>query len=173
MNSSVNSAGRELFQSKGLRSFRRSRKLLNRTFKEKRTIEIGGQATQAIKAEKTRYENILKSIGYALHFYDFDARLEDDWVIINDTLSFDRGESPAEMYDFHEFVKLGLTYKEFEERQSSNPDVFRYYYGTSEAGDTVYKLVFYGDFIAYLKSGGDPFRVIGLKEVIKMIKETA
>src|ERR1044072_8217726 len=61
-----NQVARDMFADKVLRSYKRNKKLVRRTFQQVREATIGGQETAIVRLNRTRFNPIIRGIAFAL-----------------------------------------------------------------------------------------------------------
>jgi len=139
-----NQVARDLFQGKVLRSYRRNRKLVQRTFQKVREVKIGGRETAITRLNRTRFNPIIRAIAFALYFHDFGEKFQYRWHIYNATM-LSEGQAFHDMPDdFNPQARAVLRNLPVADRDTNQPEVFKYGVYRSVDHRVIYKLVFYG-----------------------------
>jgi hypothetical protein len=140
----ANQVAQDMFQDKVLRSYKRNPKLVQRTFQKVREVKIGGRETAITRLNQTRFNPILRAIAFALYFYDFKEKFQYRWSIYNATM-LSEGQAFHDMRDdFNPQARAFLRNVPVADRDTNQPEVFKY--GVFRQADhrVIYRLVFYG-----------------------------
>lgn len=139
-----NQVARDMFANKVLRSYRRNRKLVRHTFQKVRGIKIGGRDTAVTQLNRTRFNPIIRAIAFALYFHDFGEKFQYRWTIYNATM-LSEGQAFYDMPDnFNPQARAVLRNLPTADRDTNQPEVFKYGVYRSADHRVIYKLVFYG-----------------------------
>ena len=76
-----NEIARDLFNNKVKRSYERSPKLKSKTFARYREVQVGGQNTAIVPANRTRYNRVMRGVASALYFEEFGKRFTYHWNV--------------------------------------------------------------------------------------------
>lgn len=139
-----NQVARDLFADKVLRSYRRNRKLVQRTFQKVREVKIGGRATAITRLNRARFNPIMRAVASALYFRDFGERFQFRWTIYNATM-LSEGQAFYDMPDpFNPRTRAALRSVPVADRHTNQPEVFKYGVYRRAEHRVIYRLVFYG-----------------------------
>lgn len=139
----ANNYGLHIGITKTLRSFKRSVKLLISTFRERTPVIVEGSESSLIKYDSYRFNNIMKSIGDAIYYHEYQQCYKYDWKVFNCS-AFDINEfKTKQTSESLNIIRLVANNIKFDEVSTSNPEIFKYY--KKKEGDKLcYKFVFYG-----------------------------
>lgn len=139
-----NEIARDLFDNKVKRSYERSPKLKNKTFARYREVQVGGQNTAIVQANRTRYNRVMRGVASALYFHEFGKRFTYHWNVHPATmLSEDQAfydlpdELTPRMNELLRSVPVA-------DRDTNQPAVFKYGLYRKNQDAAVYRLIFYG-----------------------------
>lgn len=139
-----NQVARDMFANKVLRSYKRNRKLIRHTFQKVKEVKIGGRATAITRLNLTRFNPIIRAIACALYFHDFGEKFQFRWTIYNATM-LSEGQAFYDMPDhFNPQARAVLRNVPVADRDTNQPEVFKYGVFHQEGHRVIYKLVFYG-----------------------------
>lgn len=139
-----NDVGREMFAAKVRRSYARGHKLRRSTFRKIREVIIDGQETASVQINETRFNPIIRAVAYALYFHDFGKRFPYRWKVYRATM-LSEGQA---FYDLPDNVnpeaRRILRSVPTADRDTNQPDVFKYGVFQNIDHRVIYKIVFYG-----------------------------
>lgn len=144
---STNEVARGHFQNKVKRSFDRSSKLFDRTFKEASPINIDGEKTVIFSLDLQRNKVVMEALAYALCYKDIGKTYTGNWEIFCPQLI-----SPNLLQnkrDGWEEVRASFREIPYTEMPTPQPKVFRYGIHKWEDEKLVYVFEFYGGFIVH------------------------
>lgn len=137
-------------QKKVFRAFGYRKGLLIRTFKDVRPIRLpSGELTATFQIDLNRFENILKTIAYAIYFYTNLKRYEGFWKIVSPQLN-SYETTHLDRKDERSFLFENLQEMSFVEINHPQPQVFKGYVYNFPDDKVVYKFEFYNGFIIYV-----------------------
>lgn len=146
---STNAIARSWFQDKALKSFKRSSKLAQRTFRDVTPIRVHGRETAIVELERPRFDLIMKAIAFATYYKDFGKGYSRDWVVFSPTLVSTnvivRGAP-----DFYDRLRDLFCRLAFTEMTTTQPQVFKYAVHRENQEDVFYRFEFYEGFIVYV-----------------------
>ena len=136
----TNELARSMFRSKVLPSFRRSPKLKRQTFARYREVFVWGMNSAVVDTDPARLNKVMKAIASALYFHDFGEKFGYPWSVHGATMvPFSNVSNTTTPQMNALFRSIPTT-----DRDTNQPDVFKYgVYRSAEYG-VIYKLVFYG-----------------------------
>jgi hypothetical protein len=142
---STNDVAREHFQNKVKRSFNKSSKLFDRTFKDVMPISIDGEETGIFSLDLLRNKTVMEALAYALYYKEFGRTYSGTWEIFcPQLLSPKLFQNKPDGWEGirHLFQEIGYT-----EIPTPQPKVFRYRAHKWDDEKLVYVFEFYGGFI--------------------------
>ena len=144
----TNEVAREHFNNKVLRSYKRSPKLFNQTFKDAKPILFDGQKTQLNPIDLKRFKSVMSSMAFALYFHMFGRKYFGSWEIVSPHLvSYDALSKGVS--DGWDEVRNLLFQTNFVDLEMSQPKVFQCGIKEEPNQKLVYQFVFYGGFKVY------------------------
>ena len=147
-----NSFGQNLAITKGLRSLARSGGLISAVFQQSQLLRLpDGSQTVAIKVDLNRWTMFFKHFSNAIYFHDFEQPHTQEWNIVNFTLVVGKSLVNAQP-DPYNPVRVKLLALPFAKKQTSNPEIFQYFFHRQSAHSYAYRFLFYGGFAVYALS---------------------
>lgn len=144
-----NQVARDMFADKVLRSYRRNKKLVRHTFQQVREVNIGGRGTAIVRLNLTRFNPIMRAVAFALYFHDFGEKFQYRWTIYNATM-LSEGQAFYDMPDnFSPYIRAMLRSVPVADRDTNQPEVFKYGVYQRPEHRIIYRLVFYGGVDVY------------------------
>lgn len=144
----VNAIGLAMFET-ARRSFERNPRLFRETFPRFRFVRVNGEQTLVYQINLTRFNRIMRGIAYALYFNDFGERFRHHWWIYNATMLSQR-EGFQDLQDQNNrrmrnmFRRVAVA-----NRDTNQPEVFRYGLNRGGGHEAIYRLVFFGGVEVY------------------------
>ena len=137
----TNEAATKVFETTK-RSFDRSVKLANRTFRDLKPVLVEGQETGAFPVDLARHRNVMRAIAYALHFHYYGKKHRGDWQIFTPSFRYSgsmyRGE-PDPWESFRSYVESG----QYTPMPLPHSEVFKCRMIEMEQGQIIYRFEFY------------------------------
>lgn len=132
-----------------LRSFLRSPKLAGQTFNKVTSLMLPDGETAAFEIDLNRFRNVMQSIAYALYYRDFGPIYPHEWKVycsIMRSADYELLGIPAPQ---NRLIRDALTRLAFIDKETSQPDVFRYGWIQESEYKIAYRFVFYGGVFVY------------------------
>ncbi len=140
----TNDVAREMFAKKVKRSYAIGYKLRRSTFRKVREVRIDGQETAIVNISEVRFNPVIRAIANALYFHDFGERFRYRWMVYRATM-LSEGQAFYDMVDhWNPQARAILRNIPTANRDTNQPEVFKYGVYRDEEHRVIYKLVFYG-----------------------------
>ena len=140
----TNDIGRGMFVAKVRKSYARGHKLRRSTFQKIRPVLIGGRETAVVQVSERRFNPIIRAIAFALYFHDFGEKFEHRWSIYRATMLADGFAFHDIPDDINPQIRAVLRSVPTADRDTNQPEVFKYGVYRLEEHRIIYRLVFYG-----------------------------
>lgn len=144
----TNNLAREHFQKKVIGSYKRSRKLFDRTFKNSKTIIVNGRESRVVHIDLERFNLVMSAISYAIYFHDYNQRLYGGWEVFSTDLMF-YDKTSNNLGDHWNELRSIISKTKFKESKVFQPEVFKYGVIKENQHKIIYEFVFYGGFKVY------------------------
>jgi hypothetical protein len=145
-----NEVARLMFKEKVLPSYRRSPKLKSKTFARVREVKLGEMDTAIVQANRIRFNRIMRGIASALYFHEFGEAFPYRWNVHPATMLSENqafldlpDEVTPRMNELLRSVPVA-------DRDTNQPQVFKYGLYRRDEYAAVYRLVFYGAVDTYV-----------------------
>ncbi len=140
----TNEVGREMFAAKVRRSYARGHKLRRSTFRKIREVMVNGRETAVVQINETRFNPIIRAIAFALYFHDFGEKFQFRWMVYRATM-LSEGQAFYDLPDdFNPQARSLLRSIPVADRNTNQPEVFRYGVVSVKDYEIIYRLMFYG-----------------------------
>ncbi len=146
----TNDIARRMFKEKVLPSFKRSPKLKRQTFSRVREVQVWGMPSAIVAANNNRFNPVMKAIASALYFHDFGEKFRYRWNVqgahmLSENQAFLDIPDPLtpRMNTLLRSVPVA-------DKDTNQPEVFRYGVFRKEKYGVIYRLVFYGGVETYV-----------------------
>jgi hypothetical protein len=144
-----NAHGQDLAITKGLRSLERSGGFISAVFRKSNLLKLpDGSHTVAISVDLERWTKFFEHLANAIYFHDFKHAHTQNWDIINFSLVVGESLMKGEP-DPYNPVRAKLLALPFAQQQTSNPEIFRYFFYRYNEQSYAYKFLFYEGFAIY------------------------
>jgi hypothetical protein len=128
------------------RSFDHSPKLMYRTFRKMRPVQVCGDETGAFRVDLPRIQTVMKAIAYALYFRDYAKKHRGDWRIFTPSFHYaptlHEGQ-PDPWEGFRKYLESGG----FNAMPVPQPEVFKYGVIQSGQNQLMFRFEFYEGFV--------------------------
>ena len=139
--------GLQMASTKVNRSFKHSTGLVAAVFKDAQLVKLAdGTETGAVSVNLDRWNRFFEHLSNAIYFHDFRTTHPFQWEIFTPNFKFAKPVLKEESDPFEEAKKKLLSIK-FLEQQTSNPEIFRYFFFKHSSESYVYKYLFYENFV--------------------------
>lgn len=138
-----NQATHDIIDGKVARSIKRNSKLIRTILEHSVPVTVRGEYTRAMPYDVQRVEQLIDAIARGLYYYEVKKIYRGDWSIF----PYSPIASVGTKDPYGPVRKLALTFP-FEERQVSNPDVFRFAFFSDVSG-TAYRVIFYNSVVFF------------------------
>lgn len=140
----TNDIGREMFSAKVRKSYARGHKLRRSTFRKLRPVLIGGRETAVVQISERRLNPIIRAIACALYFHDFGEQFQHRWSIYRATMLADSLAFNDIPDNINPEIRAVLRSVPTADRDTNQPEVFKYGVYRLVEHRIIYRLVFYG-----------------------------
>jgi len=138
-----NKFGLQMTATKVDRSFTHSRGLLAAVFQGVRVSKLpDGGETGGVTVDLDRWDNFFRHFANALYWHDFRIMHTQSWEIVNPNL---RVAEPGKPDPYDEVNKILLSFS-FQQVQTSNLEIFQYFFFRHSDESYAYKFQFYEGF---------------------------
>lgn len=140
----ANELAMKLFSGKILRSYKRNPKLTQRTFSRVREVRVAGMETAVVQTNNTKFNPIIRAIASALYFHDFGEKFRYHFRVHGATMLSENQGFLDLPDDFTPRTNALLRSVPTADRDTNQPEVFKYGVYRREEYSVIYRLVFYG-----------------------------
>jgi hypothetical protein len=140
----ANEVAMHLFSTKILKSYKRNPKLMRQTFSRVRERKWNGMDTAVVQANNTQINRIIRGIACALYFHEFEQKFPYFFRVHGATMLSENQGFLDLPDDFTPQTNAFLRSVPTADRDTNQPDVFKYGVYRGEEYRVIYRLVFYG-----------------------------
>jgi hypothetical protein len=144
----VNPLGEALF-SKARDSFERSQGLRSETFGEWAFATVDNQQTVVLRINRARFDNVMSSMAYSLYYRDYGTRYPGLWRIVAPTMMSSQSKSATDFDRLNAMARQLLSSPGTIQRDTGNPQVFKYAAYSEGEGKIVYGFWFFSGLDIY------------------------
>jgi hypothetical protein len=142
----INEEGLKMFNGPTSRSLGRSTGLRVSTFGSMHTLQVGDMLTGALTVDLNRVNSVMIACTTALHFANTSQK-HSQWAVVSPNLLFREGVPEQGRSTWQALVER-LQNIDYEDRESPNPEIFKYATAV-DGGRYVYRLLFFGGFCVF------------------------
>jgi hypothetical protein len=155
-----NEVGQRMFAERALPSYRENRKLTSQTFAKVREVRIGGRETAIIRTNRTRFNRIMRGAASALYFNDYGQKFPFRWQVHPATMLSENVAFLDLPDPYTPRINELLRSVPVADRDTNQPEVFKYGVYRSEHHRVIYRLVFYGGVDIYVYGLGPDEEIV-------------
>lgn len=145
----TNATARRMFNSKVLPSFRRSPKLRAQTFRRYRLVDVQGMESAIAELDTKRFGLVMRAVAMALYYHDFGERFKYHFRIHSAT-NLSENVAFLDLPDpYTPQTNAYLRTLPTVDKDTSQPEVFRYGVYREHDYRVTYRMVFYGGVEVY------------------------